>query len=76
MAAESKWPKGVTPISFMDLGRLGIDAERQPYWDGEPVETRHRIRLSFWQKVGACLTVASAVVVALFTALSYFVPTQ
>jgi hypothetical protein len=68
VAAESKWPKGVTPISFMDLGRLGIDAERQPYWDGEPVETR--------QKVGACLTVASAVVVALFTALSYFVPTQ
>ena len=76
MATEPKWPKGVRPISFMDLGRLGIDARKRLYWDGEPVETQHRINLSFWQKVGACLTVASAAVVALFTALSYFIPVQ
>lgn len=76
MAAESRCPKGVTPISFMDLGRLGIDVEKRLHWDGEPVETRQRISLSFWQKVGACLTVASAVVVALVNALSYFMPPQ
>jgi hypothetical protein len=75
MAAKSGWPKGVEPISFMDLGRLGVDAERRLYWDGEPVRIRQRIGLSFWQKVGVGLTVASAVVVAFFTALSYFMPT-
>lgn len=75
MAAESKWPKGVRPVSFMDLGRLGVDAERQLYWDGEPLETRHRICLSFWQKLGAFLTVASVVVLAAFAVLSYVAPT-
>lgn len=74
--ASSNWPKGVKPISFMDLGRLGVDAERRLYWDGEPVRVQQFIGLSFWQKVGVCLTAASAVVVAFFTALSYFMRTQ
>ena len=60
----------------MDLGRLGVDAGKQLYWDDEPIETRQRISLSFWQTVGPCLTVASAVVVVFFTALSYFIPTH
>ena len=61
---HSGWPIGVRPISIDGLDALGVGDDGRIYWDGKVIVTEKRLTLSFWQKVGGSLTVASAVVVA------------
>lgn len=58
------WPKGVRPISMEGIDALGVGDDGRVYWDGRAIVTEKRLTLSFWQKVGGVLTVASAIVVA------------
>ena len=58
------WPEGVRPISVDGLVALGVGNDGRVYWDGKLIVTEKRLTLSFWQKVGGVLTVASAVIVA------------
>jgi hypothetical protein len=45
----------VDPIGIEDLRRLGIDTRNQLFWDGQAVEVRRTLVLTFWQKVLAVL---------------------
>jgi hypothetical protein len=58
----ASWPHGVQPIRIGDLKRLGIDSERQLYWDGRAVEIRRPLDLTKLQKL-------FAIVVAIFAVL-------
>ena len=54
-------------------GRLEIDGVGRLYWNGERI-AMETLRLSNWQKVGAVLTVTSAVVVASVSVIQYVWP--
>ena len=62
-----EWPECVEPLSIADLNRLGIDLERQLYWDGRRVEIRRFLVLTRFQKwfasvvalVGLCAGLAT-----------------
>jgi len=60
-SAAPEWPEGVRQISIEGLGLLGIDDDHQLYWDGQRVEVRRRLTLSFWQKFGAVIVVIATV---------------
>ena len=49
-APDPKWPEGVESIGVQDLDRLGIDAERQLYWDGHRIEIKRFLVLTRFQK--------------------------
>ena len=59
--------------TFMVHGKLtmGIDEDYNLYVNGHRVVTEQPLRLTFWQRLGAALTVISAVTVA-GTALAQF----
>lgn len=57
---KSEWPAGVQPISWENIGRLGVGSDNRLYWDGKPVVTRSRLGLTTWQKFGAGVTVIAA----------------
>lgn len=59
-ARPEGWPKGVRPISMDGVGHLGVGNDGTLYWDGRPVKTAKKITLSFWQGLGATLTVIGA----------------
>jgi hypothetical protein len=54
------WPRGVRPISLEELDCLGLDAQHRLYWNGKRVRTG--VELSFWQSLGAVITVGSLLV--------------
>ena len=59
------WPKNVKSMSWQGIGLLGIDEENRPYWDGQPIEMRRRLELTFWQMFLAWVTAAAIVVGAI-----------
>ena len=59
-ADPSHWPSGISPISFENIGRMGVGHDGHLYWDGRRVETRARLGLTFWQKLGAFIVVLGA----------------
>jgi hypothetical protein len=59
------WPKNVKSMSWQGIGMLGIDDENRPYWDGQPIEIRRRLELTFWQMFLAWVAAAAVVVVAI-----------
>lgn len=62
----------IRPITFDEIERLGLDAENQLYWDGKLIETKKRLSLTLWQKVGAIITVLSTLSLAVFDAIRFF----
>jgi hypothetical protein len=68
-ASQKDWPPGVEPISWVNAKRLGVGQDGQLYWDGQPVVTRRRLDLSFWERVLG-VVVAAAVIVAASAPLS------
>jgi hypothetical protein len=58
--AHAGWPVGVTPISFANIGRLGVGKDGRLYWDGKPVETGQRLSLTWWQTI---LAIAASIAV-------------
>ncbi len=46
-------------------GELAIHRDGRLFWNGRPIVTERPLSLTFWQKFGAVLTVASAVTVAI-----------
>lgn len=57
-----EWPAGVEAISLKGVSLLGIDSENHLYWDGKMLAT---VKLTRWQKVGAFVLTASAMVAAI-----------
>jgi hypothetical protein len=57
-----EWPEGVHGISLDGLSLLGIDDENRLYWDGQRIAT---LTLTRWQKVGAFVVTASALIGAM-----------
>jgi hypothetical protein len=55
------WPDGVEEIKLPDLKRLGIDKNRELYWDGQRIEVRRRLDLTRAQKFLAVLVALFAV---------------
>lgn len=68
----TNWPDGVRPITIGETRSLGVDSDRNIYWDGKPIQIRKTFDLSFWQKFGALLTVLSAVAASTVSVLQYF----
>ena len=56
-AGGRDWPDGVTPIGIEDLGRIGINADNELFWDGRRVEIRRTLVLTAPQKAVAVLAV-------------------
>ena len=56
------WPPDVTPIGIEDLGRLGLNARNQLFWNGKRIEVRNRLDLTKVEKT-------LAVVVSFFAVL-------
>lgn len=54
------------------IDALGVGDDGRIYWEGKGIVTEKRLTLSFWQKVGGVVTVASAVVVAAQAGYSMF----
>jgi len=42
------------------VGHLGVGNDGTLFWDGRPVKTAKKVTLSFWQGIGATLTVIAA----------------
>jgi len=55
------WPDGVAPIRVADLKKIGIDQNRQLYWDGQKIEIRRRLDLTRPQKIVALIVTAAAI---------------
>ena len=66
-----EWPDYVTPISLEGLGLLGLDSKHRLYWDGEPVEVRKTVVLTWWQN-GLAIAVALSTVVAAWITYSEY----
>ena len=62
---EQSWPANVWNIGMDRLDYLGVDDKGQLYWNGQPLEVRRPLSLSFWQRIGAVAIAVSAVVGAL-----------
>ena len=73
IAPPDDWPKGIKPISLEGAALFGLDADFRLYWDGKLVQVSRRFDLTFWQKVGAVLTVGSAVAVAVVTVANFLI---
>jgi hypothetical protein len=58
------WPAGIRPISVDGLNHIGVGDDGSLYWDGNPIQVARRFDLSLWQKIGAALTVLSALAAA------------
>jgi len=56
-----RWPSGVEPISLEDLGRIGINARNELFWDGRHVEIRRRLTFSRFQKFIAVVVTGCAI---------------
>ena len=69
---EEKWPPNVWYLGVDRLDLLGFDEDGQLYWDGEPVEIKKRLSLTFWEKVGAVLITISAVAGAIAAGVSAY----
>jgi len=38
-------------ITIGDFGRLGVDDDRNLYWDGQPLQLQQRVSLSRWVNI-------------------------
>jgi hypothetical protein len=52
-------------------GTLAIDSQGHLYWNDRRVRVERPLRLTVWQRIGAFLTVASAVTVATISVLEF-----
>ncbi|MBV9654259.1 MAG: hypothetical protein JOZ42_06815 [Acetobacteraceae bacterium] len=59
--APPGWPPHVRPIDIEDLGRVGISADNELFWDGRRVEVRRRLSLTKIEKAIALLVSLCAV---------------
>jgi hypothetical protein len=67
---SSDWPKGVKPISFDAIGRLGFsEHDGQLYWDGRKVQTE--TKLGWFERGLAVAVAASSIVIALIEAARF-----
>ena len=57
------WPDDVQYFQFNDLDKLGVDGEGRFCWDGKRIA--YDLKFTFWQKVGAFITVVSVGVAGL-----------
>lgn len=66
------WPSKVKSITIDGLSLIGLDEDLNLYWDGHLIEVKRPLSLTFWQKLGAFITVVSAVVAAGATTYSTY----
>jgi hypothetical protein len=50
-----EWDQSLRPISIDGVSLFALDDKGNLYWDGQPVETRKRIALTWPQTIGAFL---------------------
>jgi hypothetical protein len=62
-------------VEFTDgiKGALGIDERGRLYWNGESVVTDQRVLFPEWVSLAIVATSLSALVIAVFTVLTYLV---
>ena len=56
----SQWPTGVAPITWNDIGRLGVGPDARLHSDGEPVVVERRLVPSLPQKIWAAVFASAA----------------
>ncbi len=59
---RSSWPEGVEPLSWANMGRIGVGRDGHLYWDGRQVQTRSRLDLNVWQTIGAVMIAVGTLV--------------
>jgi hypothetical protein len=50
-----EWDQSLRPISIDGISLFALDDKGNLYWDGQPVETRKRVALTWPQTIGAFL---------------------
>ena len=58
-------------ITMDEIDGFGVDDENQLYWHEKPIEIKKRISFTFWQSLGAIITVVSAFSMAIFDAIRF-----
>ena len=66
------WPSHVRPISLEGLDLLGVDKDRNLYWNGEKIRTQSQFDLTWGQRILAMLTAVGAFASGAVAALNYF----
>lgn len=56
------WAPGIEPITIGQLDLIGVDSERNLYWDGERLKIERRLKLSRLQSVSAFIVLISTFV--------------
>lgn len=54
------------------IGTLGIDDNAHLYWNGQPVVTERKIKLSWWVNFAMIVGGLSTAIIAIFTVLMYY----
>ena len=67
-------PKQVRPITFDEMGSLGLDEDNQLYWDDKPIEIKNRLSLGAWERMAVIIGGFSTLIIAIFTVLMYVRP--
>lgn len=70
---EQNWPADVWSIGLDRVDLLGVDLDGHLYWNGQPLEIRKSVDLSFWQKLGAIILTVSTALAAGAASVSAYV---
>jgi hypothetical protein len=72
VSEQSKYPEGVRPITFDELGNLGVeDTTGKLYWGAHELEVRKVVSLRWYELCLVTLASVSAVGVFLLDLLRY-----
>jgi hypothetical protein len=63
-APPKDWPPGVVPVSYENIGRMGVGHDGLLYWNGRPVVTHRTIALGRRQRAAAILVALAALAAA------------
>lgn len=63
--------KEIKPITITQLGNLGVDDSGQLYWNGQPVITETRVRLTLWVNISIIVSGLSAAIIAILSIVNF-----
>jgi len=63
-------PSEIRPITFDEVGNLGLDAENNLYWQGKRVQIRETYELASFERWIASLAALATVVIAIASVLN------
>ncbi|GFE76248.1 hypothetical protein [Novosphingobium sp. TCA1] len=73
---ENGWPEDVWSIGIDRIDLLGVDEKGNLFWNGQPIEIKRSLSLTWGQRVGAFLIASAAVVGAIAAVVQAYAALQ